>query len=62
MITVYFHGFATKSFKAYKADITSVGNRQILSLISISDNVVAQFDMDNVIGWVDDDYEETEEE
>lgn len=64
MITVYFEDveFSEKSFDAAKADISQIGQREILTILTSHDNAVAQFDMNTVIGWCNDAYEEKEDE
>lgn len=62
MITVYLEGFAQKTLSAAKADISVVGQREILTIRDYADNAVAQFDMNTVVGWCNDDYDETDEE
>lgn len=64
MITVYFDDvdFSKKSFRGRSGDIVVIGNREILSIRDYTDNVIAQFDMNAVVGWCDDGYEYTDEE
>ena len=67
MITVYFDkecGYSqiTITLRAGKADISAVGQREILSIRDYADNTIAQFDMNAVVGWCNDDYEYTDEE
>ena len=65
MITVYFErecGFSQRTFSAVKADISVVGQREILTIRNNADIAIAQFDMNGVIGWCNDDYDETDEE
>ena len=62
MITVYFdevQGFSQRIFRALRADISVVGQREILTIRDYADNAIAQFDMDAVVGWCNDDYDET---
>ncbi len=58
MITVYLEGFAQRTLRAAKADISVVGQREILTIRDYADNAIAQFDMNSVIGWCNDDYVE----
>lgn len=64
MITVYFDGvgFSQRTLSAESADISVVGQREILSIRDYADNAIAQFDMNAVVGWCNDDYDETDEE
>lgn len=64
MITVYFDGvgFSQKTLSAIKADISVIGQREILTIRDYADNAIAQFDMNTVVGWCNDDYDETVEE
>jgi hypothetical protein len=64
MITVYFDDvdFSKKSFRGTRADISVVGQREILSIRDYADNAIAQFDVNAVVGWCNDDYEYTDEE
>lgn len=65
MITVYFDngcGFSQRTLRAAKADISVVGQREILTIRDYADNAVAQFDMNTVVGWCNDDYDNTDEE
>ena len=65
MITVYFDrecGFSKKTLRASKADVSVVGQREILTIRDYGDNAIAQFDMNSVVGWCNDDYDETDEE
>lgn len=65
MITVYFDngcGFSQRTLRAVNADISVVGQREILTIRDYCDNAIAQFDMNTVVGWCDDDYDETDEE
>lgn len=62
MITVYFEevdDFSEKSFNAAKAEITQVGQREILTVKNSYDDAVAQFDMNTVIGWINSSYDIT---
>ena len=61
MITVYFDevDFSEKSFNATKAEITQIGQREILTIKNNNDDAVAQFDMNAVIGWCNDGYDIT---
>lgn len=61
MITVYFDevNFSEKSFKATKADISQIGQREILTIKNSCDDAVAQFDMNTVVGWCNDSYDAT---
>lgn len=63
MITVYFDDvdFSEKSFNATKADISQIGQREILTIMNNHESAVAQFDMNTVIGWCNDNYDITEE-
>ena len=65
MITVYFvevQCFSQRTLRAISADISVVGQREILTIRDYADNVIAQFDMDAVVGWCNDDYDDTVEE
>ena len=67
MITVYFEkecGFSQRTFGAEKAkaDISVVGQREILTIRDFADNAIAQFDMNYVVGWCNDYYDDTVEE
>lgn len=62
MITVYLEGFAQRTLRAEKADISVVGKREILTIRNISDDAIAQFDMNSVVGWTNYDYDDTVEE
>lgn len=65
MITVYFEkecGFSQRTLNASKADISVVGQREILTIRNIGDDAIAQFDMNSVIGWTNYDYDDTVEE
>jgi len=59
MITVYFDGvgFAQRTLRAVSADISAVGQREILTVKGAFDTVIAQFDMNIVAGWANYDYE-----
>lgn len=61
MITVYFKeecGFSQKTLRASKADISVVGQREILTIRYMGDDdVIAQFDMNSVVGWTNYDYD-----
>ncbi len=62
MITVYFEevrGFSQRTLRAARADISVVGQREILTIRDYADNAIAQFDMNAVVGWCNDDYDET---
>jgi len=63
MITVYFDGvgFAQRTLRAVSADISVVGQREILTIRDYCDNAIAQFDMNTVVGWCNDDYDETDD-
>lgn len=60
MITVYLEGFAQRTLRAVKADISVVGQREILTIRDYVDNAIAQFDMNAVVGWCNDDYDDTD--
>lgn len=64
MITVYFDDvdFSKKTFRGTRGDIVAIGNREILSIRDYADNAIAQFDMNTVVGWCNEDYDETVEE
>lgn len=62
MITVYLEGFAQRTLRAVNADISVIGQREILTIRDYCDNAIAQFDMNAVVGWCNDDYEYTDEE
>lgn len=62
MITVYLEGFAQRTLRAEKADISVVGKREILTIRDAIDNPIAQFDMNTVIGWCNDAYDDTVDE
>lgn len=65
MITVYFEkecGFSQRTLRAEKADISVVGQREILTVRNYTDDAIAQFDMNSVIGWTNYDYDDTVEE
>ena len=64
MIIVYFDsvGFSQRTLRAAKADISVVGQREILTIRDYGDNAIAQFDMNSVVGWCNDDYDDTDEE
>lgn len=65
MITVYFErecGFSQRTLRAEKADISVVGQREILTIRDHFDNPIAQFDMNSVVGWTNYDYDDTVEE
>ena len=65
MITVYFEkecGFSQRTLIAEKADISVVGQREILTIRDKFDDAIAQFDMNSVIGWTNYDYDDTVEE
>lgn len=64
MITVYFDGvgFSQRTLSAESADISVVGQREILSIRDYCENAIAQFDMNSVVGWCNDDYDDTTEE
>ena len=62
MITVYFEGFAKRTLRAVGADISAVGQREILTIRDYTDDAIAQFDMNAVVGWCNDLYDETIEE
>lgn len=64
MITVYFDGvgFPQRTLSAESADISVVGQREILTVSDYTDGAIAQFDMNAVVGWCDDDYDDTVEE
>ena len=64
MITVYFDGvgFPQRTLSAESADISVVGQREILTIKDNFDNAIAQFDMNSVVGWCNDDYDDTVEE
>lgn len=61
MITVYFDevNFSEKSFNAIKADISQIGQREILTIRNSCDDAIAQFDMNAVVGWCNDSYDAT---
>lgn len=61
MITVYFDEveFSQRTFDAEKADIYAVGQREILTIRNCADVAIAQFDMNAVIGWCNDYYDDT---
>lgn len=53
MITVYFErecGFSQRTLSAASADISVVGQREILTLRDYGDEAIAQFDMNAVVG------------
>lgn len=65
MITVYFEkecGFSQRTLSAERADISVVGQREILTIRNNADIAIAQFDMNGVIGWTNYDYDDTVEE
>lgn len=65
MITVYFDngcGFSQRTLSAERADISVVGQREILTIRDYADNAIAQFDMNSVIGWCNDTYDDTDDE
>lgn len=65
MITVYFEngcGFSKRTVRAERADISVVGQREILTIINGANNPIAQFDLNSVIGWTNYDYDDTVEE
>ena len=65
MITVYFErecGFSQRTLNAVKADISVVGQREILTVKNSDDVAIAQFDMNGVVGWTNYDYDDTVEE
>lgn len=57
MIIVYLEGFAQRTLRAEKADISVVGQREILTVRNYADNAIAQFDMNSVVGWTNYDYD-----
>lgn len=59
MITVYFDDvqFSQRTFDAEKADISAIGQREILTIRNCVDDAIAQFDMNAVIGWCNDYYD-----
>ena len=60
MINVYFKkecGFSPKTLNAESADVSAVGQREILTVKGAFDTVIAQFDMNIVVGWANYDYE-----
>ena len=64
MITVYFdevQGFSQRTLRAVSVDISVVGQREILTIRGFNDNAIAQFDMNAVVGWCNDDYDVTVE-
>lgn len=64
MITVYFErecGFSKRTLRAVSADISVVGQREMLTIRDYCDNAIAQFDMNGVVGWCNDDYDETDD-
>lgn len=64
MITVYFEkecGFSQRTLSAEKADISVVGQREILTIRDRFDDAIAQFDMNSVFGWCNDDYDTTDD-
>ena len=63
MITVYFDGvnFSEKTFEAKKADISQIGQREILTIKNNYDDAIAQFDMNAVVGWCNNGYDITVE-
>ena len=65
MITVYLEkecGFSQRTLSAEKADISVVGQREILTIRNNWDDAIAQFDMNSVVGWTNYDYDDTVEE
>lgn len=65
MITVYFErecGFSQRTLIAESADISVVGQREILTIRNTHGSEIAQFDMNTVVGWCNDDYDDTVEE
>ena len=64
MITVYFDdvGFSQRTLIAESADISVVGQREILTIRNTHGSEIAQFDMNAVVGWCNDDYDDTVEE
>ena len=63
MITVYFDGvgFSQRTLSAESADISVVGQREILTIRNTHGGEIAQFDMNTVVGWCNDDYDETDD-
>ena len=61
MITVYLEGFSQRTLSAERADISVVGQREILTIRNTHGSEIAQFDMNTVVGWCNDDYDETDE-
>ena len=61
MITVYLEGFAQRTLSAESADISVVGQREILTIRNTHGSEIAQFDMNTVVGWCNDDYDETDD-
>ena len=65
MITVYFErgcGFSKRTLKAERADISVIGQREVLTIRNNGDIAIAQFDMNGVVGWTNYDYDNTVEE
>ena len=64
MITVYFDGveFSQRTFDVEKAEISAIGQREILTIRNCADVAIAQFDMNCVVGWTNDVYDNTIEE
>jgi hypothetical protein len=61
MITVYFDrgcGFSQITLSAIRADVSVVGQREILTVSDYADGAIAQFDMNAVVGWCNNDYVE----
>ena len=52
MITVYFKGFAQRTLRAVSADISVVGQREMLTIRDYCDNAIAQFDMNSVVACI----------
>ena len=65
MITVDYEqdcGFSQRTLEAKMADISVIGQREILTIRDAIDNPIAQFDMNTVIGWCNDAYDDTVDE
>ena len=60
MITVYFDGvgFSQRTLSAESADISVVGQREILTIRNTHGSEIAQFDINAVVGWCNNDYVE----
>lgn len=62
MVTVFFESYFTqRTLRAETADISVVGKREILIVRDYADRIIAQFDMNTVIGWCNDDYDDTDD-